>query len=353
MQKLNNDNIDKMIKERLPKCEVSFMLYLSSYQDAYGKVYGVYYKDVCAVTGMSFQEFYNAKKSLEQKGLIRCEKSSRIDHDITILNNTFLTREDEKRGYLNTNHNIFRLKEFYQMKAGAMLLGMKLMELTFKNRACFIIGAKTFYEKYGRMFQVTRRVLRHYLKQLKQFFSIGMKDGKYYIEAKKIIYKKPDGKTEAERLREQRTEAVLRRNRIRHTGEKEIREIHTFFQQYGKAAEEKGKNLFLLMDKAVGDSIEKVYAEGRKKQEHSLRLPLVHKLLREALFGEKETPGELPGQKERGSMGTPGKLLWQKARGSMGMPGKTGKNRFMNFEQRTYDYDELERMLLSSDPENA
>lgn len=78
MQKLNNDNVDKMIQAHLTKCEVSLMLYLSFYQDEHGRVYGVHYKAVCAATGMSYQEFYNAKKSLEEKGFTARNASRKV-----------------------------------------------------------------------------------------------------------------------------------------------------------------------------------------------------------------------------------------------------------------------------------
>lgn len=346
MQRISNDNVDRMIEAKLTKCEMNLMLFLSFYQDEYGRSYGVHYKEVCNKTGMSYQEFYNAKKSLEEKGFIRCEKSNRIDHDITILNNAFLTREDDKKGYINTSHNIFHTKEFYQMKAGAMLLAMKLMKNTYDDRGYFLIGVKKFYEKYTQIFGVTKRVLRYYLKQLKQFFSIGIKDGKYYIEPKKIIYRKPGGKSEAEHLRKQRTEAVLRRNRINATA-KEYEEICTFFRQYGPTAAAKGKNLFFLIDKSIERSIEPLNREKKGKKNCFLSLALIHKLLRKELFGETGA-SSMQLQDNTGNGQMPGREV------NAGQVAKTTrKNRFFNFHQREYDYDELERMLLETQPGEA
>jgi len=333
-----------MIQAKLTKCEMSLMLFLSFYQDEYGQVYGVHYKEVSEKTGMSYQEFYNAKNSLEEKGFIHCEKSNRIDHDITILNNSFFTEEDAKRGYINTGHNIFHTKEFYQMKAGAMLLAMKMMKNTYDDRGYFRIGVQKFYEKYTQIFGVTKRVLRSYLKQLKQFFSIGIKDGKYYIEPKKIIYRKHGEKSEAECLREQRTEALLRRSRIKNAAGKDIEEIRTFFKQYGPKAADKGKKLFSLIDKAIENSIEILNEAKKGKKQRFLNTALIHRLLREELFGKKQV---LPSSANVPDIED---IDISKDKQSN---GASKKNRFLNFNQREYDYDELERMLLNSQPGNV
>lgn len=88
MQKLRNSNIAKMIAAKITNKEIDFLIYISRFQDDNGKVYGIHYKELCETMHMSYQEFYNVKLSLEEKGFIKCEKSHRIDHDITILDNS-------------------------------------------------------------------------------------------------------------------------------------------------------------------------------------------------------------------------------------------------------------------------
>lgn len=89
MQKLRNSNIAKMIAAKITNKEIDFLIYISRFQDDNGKVYGIHYKELCETMHMSYQEFYNVKLSLEEKGFIKCEKSHRIDHDII----HFLRRE--------------------------------------------------------------------------------------------------------------------------------------------------------------------------------------------------------------------------------------------------------------------
>lgn len=279
MQKLKNSNIAKMIAAGITNKEIDFLIYISRFQDDNGKVYGVHYKELCETMHMSYQEFYNAKIALEKKSFIKCEKSHRIDHDITILGNS--DKDCIQNGYVNTNHNIFFQDQFFRCKAGTKLLALELMKITYAGKGYFEIGVKKFYEKYTKMFQVSERVIRSYLKELRIFFSIGIKNKKYYIEPRKIIYRKNGEVSEAERLREHLLEAVLRRNRIQEKDTKKKRDIKGLFQQYGSKAIEEGKNLFALMNRAVEKSIDTLNAGKKTQEKRYLSVALIHKLLKE------------------------------------------------------------------------
>lgn len=93
--------------------------------------------------------------------------------------------------------------------------------------------------------------------------------------AKKIIYRQHGAKSEAECLREQRTKAVLRRNHIKNLIEKDIPEINTFFRQYSPMAEDKGKKVFFLIDRAISQSVNGERPENRKRKRYSLNLALI------------------------------------------------------------------------------
>ena len=75
MQKLKNTMIGKMIAAGLTSKEIDFLIYVSFFQNSTGKSYGIHYRELCKTMHMSYQEFYNAKVSLEEKGFIRCEKT--------------------------------------------------------------------------------------------------------------------------------------------------------------------------------------------------------------------------------------------------------------------------------------
>ena len=68
--------------------EVDFLLYVAHYQDDYGRIRGIYYRDVCQACDMCKQTFYDVLRSLQQKGVITYVRADR-DYNITILDNDF------------------------------------------------------------------------------------------------------------------------------------------------------------------------------------------------------------------------------------------------------------------------
>lgn len=286
MQKLANIIVDRMLEARLTAKEINFLLYISRFQDDQGSVSGVHYKDVCKAMHMSYQEFYNVKDSLEEKAFIRCKKTNRIDHDITILGNIYGGRERqyESEGYVNTNHNIFYCEDFLTMKAGSKLLGLIFLKIGLAGvSGRYEIGVEKFYEKYMKILGVTRRVVRTYLKELKTFFSIEIKDKKYYITAKKVVKKKAYAKTEADNYREYNVEVICRRNRIKDVGDKIKKEMRDLLYQYKDIAIAVNCNAVESLACAVYRSLEKINEEKRGTWDRKLNIKLVHKYMRREL----------------------------------------------------------------------
>lgn len=341
MQKIRNRILDRMVAEKLTDKEICFLLYISRFQDNSGRVSGVHYKDVCKALRMSYQGFYDVKARLEEKGFISCEKKNRIDHDIVILDNEYTGEEYNKAGYMNTNHNIFFCGEFYKLRAGAKLLALQMMKNTYSGKGYFMIGVGRFYDKkdgYQRRFQVSIRVMRSYLMEIKSLFSIGIKNGRYYIEPKEIIRKRKDQKTEAARLREYYTEVVMRRNRIRGQ-DADKKEICGLFYQYSQAAAQKKKDLLELIDGAVKKSLEILNEGERWIKNKSIEIKLIHNLLKKAIANQDEGTGRNGFCGAAPPSGNRNKEYQ-----------KNEKNRFHNFPQRSYDYDELEQLLLFTHP---
>lgn len=286
MQKIKNSIIDKMIAARLTSNEIDFLIYVSRFQDDNGRVAGIHYKEVCEEMNISYQGFYDVKKSLEEKGFISSEKSNRIDHDITILNNAFTGDETTEGGYVNTSHNIFYMKEFFALKAGAKLLAMHMMKVTFSNKGRFIIGVDTFYDEktgYHKRFGVSKRVMRMYLMQLKTFFSIGIKDKKYYITPKKIVYRMAGQASEVDNYRNHNVEVICRRNRIKDAGAKEKRDINELMRMYRKDALAAHTDVIELVKKAVERSLEMLNINEERIVTRVLKPKLIHKIMRQEL----------------------------------------------------------------------
>ena len=276
MQKLKNSIIAKMIEARLTNKEIDFLIYVSRFQNDNGVVSGVHYKEVCENMHMSVQGFYDVKNTLIRKGFIRSEKNSPIDHDITILDNAFLTENDMKAGYVNTNHHIFFHEKYARLKAGAKLLAMELMKLSYAGTGECRIGTEKFYKKYTQLFGVSKRVMRIYLMQLKMFFSIGIKEGIYYIRPKNIVYRQPGQATENDNYAVHNVDVICRRKRIREAGKKEKKDVCILLKQYRKLAQEAQQDIVEILMRAVERSLALVGVRILKPK-------LVHKLLQEEL----------------------------------------------------------------------
>ena len=285
MQKLSNAVIEKMIVAKLTSKEIDFMLYISRFQDDDGHISGVHYKEVCDNAEMSYQGFYDVKQSLIDKNFIVCDKSNRIDHDITILNNSFRGEEDFKAGYVKTNHNIFYTQEFRCLKAGAKLLAMWIMIASYSGVGEWRIGTAKFYDKYTKIFGVTKRVMRSYLMQLKEFFSIGIKEGIYYIRPKNVIYKKPGQKTENEDYAEHEVDVTCRRNRIKVLSEKDKKDVcELATRQYKRVAQVYNLDIIGLLKEAIVISLDRLNMNNPKHSIRVLKPKMVHKILRNELL---------------------------------------------------------------------
>lgn len=284
MQKLGNIVIAKMIEKKCTSYEVDFVLYISRFQNDQGMVTGVYYKDVKEALGFSVQEFYNVKSSLIEKGLISSYKESYYDHNITILENDFSDPDNDiYKGYVNTNHDIFFNPGFYKMKANAKLFALDLMKITYTNKASYQIGTQKLYEKYMKLFGVTRRVVTNYLKELKSFFAIGQKEHKYFITPKKLMYRSRMRQSESENFNQNEVTVQCRRSKIKiDKKDQSVIDVARLMNQYRKTAKEAGLNIVHLVRQSIQSSLEAI-SENKKKLVRELRPKLVHIHLKKAL----------------------------------------------------------------------
>lgn len=100
MEKISVEVLEKMMKKRLTKREVDFVLYVGRFQNEYGMAHGIYYRDLCKEVGLSFQGFYDCMRALQRKGIIEFQKRTYFDYDIEILDNSFAGNENYGRGYV-------------------------------------------------------------------------------------------------------------------------------------------------------------------------------------------------------------------------------------------------------------
>lgn len=289
--KLKHKVITKMIVKKLTRAEIDFMLYIIQYQRNAGNVVGVYYKEIKKALNISTQTFYDLKESLIKKGLITAEKGSYSDWNIQISGNDFYYENSEapelpeleekiiiNEPYLNLNLKIFQNDEFKSLKAGEKLLFLEFLRMQVASRGQYSIKIRVeeFYKKYKALFGVQKRVLQNYLTTLKKFFSIGIKNGMYYITALKDTLKK-DSRVESRVQDEFAFNTLCRRNKIEK--DKKARDTFVLIRQYAK----KGCN-FNKLQIAIMKSWKLLNKNlDPKKWNLELRPEFIHKLLLEIL----------------------------------------------------------------------
>lgn len=162
MYKIKNSYIDSMIKQKTTSKEIDFLLYIASFQDEYGMVNSVYYKDVCDSIGCSVQTFYDVLESLRNKGLISYTKLNAADISVTFLDNDFSAR-DYSCGYLKVASKNFQDKKFRDLKAGSKLLYLYMQRFV-KGRHMLVAE---FYSRFCELFGVVAKSIQRYLLELK------------------------------------------------------------------------------------------------------------------------------------------------------------------------------------------
>lgn len=154
-----------MIENQLSSAEIDFLLYIANYQNDFGVVASVYYKDVCSAICISVQKFYDIIVSLSKKKLISATKINRADICIELAENDFSTG-NYSQGYLKVASIDFQNEKFRKMKAGSKLLFLYMQR--------FIEGkhmlVSNFYETFCAFFHKSRKSLQNYLRELKKNF---------------------------------------------------------------------------------------------------------------------------------------------------------------------------------------
>lgn len=239
---------------QLSNVGMALLMHLLFRQDEKGNVKGVHYRDVVKDTGICKQSFYNAMEELYQKQLI--DKPERIDdgsyYNIFIYDNDF-SDKDFNKGYINLQRKVFHKKAFKNLKAHEKYLVFYFMMRTYENTSSFPIKPKTLYCNLMKLFGVTKRVVRSYIHSIRQFFSVGIKNGKYYITYKSSAFSETTGK--AERFYRDRAFILYlkNKNKIRTVSdkEKEIDQLAELIYQWRQTAIDKGNDIKFLFERVI------------------------------------------------------------------------------------------------------
>lgn len=270
--------LDKM--NNLKSTEMDFLLFVARFQNLKGEIIGVHHSMVTKGTGMCKQSFYTAMRGLEEKGLIAVRKRSAIDYDVVILDNDFSYGEDAfKEGYVNLHRSIFHSKKFQKLKAHEKYMLLYFMKITHEGSGSYKIGTKTFYEKFQKELEVTDRVVRSYLHHLREFFSIGIKRGIYYITYKHRMFEKTLNKGVEAYEHEAFVEAWCRRTRIKNITDAALHDTAWLIKQYRYKAAKQGLDIYGMMK----ECIQKMAEQEVTAKKRCLNPKFIHTQIRKIL----------------------------------------------------------------------
>lgn len=217
MQKIGYRLLERMTQANLTSNELNIILTIGKYQDNFGCIKGVYYKDVCSTLKISYQGFYDSIRNLERKGIITTQKGIN-DFNITLVDNqTF------ENGYLSLKYAFLSDSKFLELTAGAKLLAMHLFRKCEIRKKNVEEGASDSFQRkkdellkdMSKLLGVTERTVRAYMGDLSPFISVYLENGyKYYIYFYKTALSTNKKITENAMSREKIAQAAMRRNRI-------------------------------------------------------------------------------------------------------------------------------------------
>lgn len=263
----------------LTRSEMDLLLYIATKQDLSGFVPGVHNQDVVRTTGMCKQSFYTSMRGLEKKGLIRIFRATNFDYDITILDNDFSYEGAFHEGYVNLQRKVFHTKKFRSLKAREKFMLMYFLKITHENSSSYRIGTQMFYNKFAATLRVTKRVVRYYLHALRDFFSVGIKNGIYYITYRHSVFQSViDVGTEAME-HENFIQVCCRRNRIRRASSKQIQDTARLIKQYRKEAERQRYSIYEVLKLAIRQAAQ----EKERPKDRILNPKYIHMLTRNML----------------------------------------------------------------------
>ena len=306
MRKLAYKVINDLIRAESTSAEVDLVLYIARIADETGFAQAVHYRAACeAMGGVVPQTYYNALRSLKEKGLIVFEKNSYYDTDIRLIGNDTSAGSYQKgrtRAYLSLDRDFLRGEKFKALTAKGKLLALHFLVRTQSSKKS---GRRnqlkecldTFFEKYIDLLQVTRETLRGYLQDLEAFFSIGAKEGMIYIEGRAELDAREEGdfprytnagelyythhETDSEIYHKHLAEAACIRDNVE-LEPAQVAGVAELMAQYAEAFRESGSDRIQTMIRAFRqvDIPKRRRSIAAPEEEYVLSIPYLHKKMR-------------------------------------------------------------------------
>lgn len=181
LPKLHIKDFDEQIIEvnNITSNELDLLLYMSLRQDPWGKVIGLYYKDVVLdLCFSSKQSFYNSLYGLEDKGYIKINYDRKDEYwECIILDNIFLDSKDDNKGYFNTNRDFLHTPEFRSLSLNEKKICIKLA-IQYHEQHCEGFGMSIYPKTVSKWIGVKSTALIYkYIENISAFFPSVIKKG--------------------------------------------------------------------------------------------------------------------------------------------------------------------------------
>jgi hypothetical protein len=129
--KLKTKTLSNIISKITAK-ELDFLIYVLRFQNKFGAVHGLYYKDVCDSIKIGKSTFYKFIRSLREKNIICVDwNNEKVFHkfwNIRVRDNMFLNDSDLKDGYINLDTHFLYSDEFLNLNKHEKYLCLKILE---------------------------------------------------------------------------------------------------------------------------------------------------------------------------------------------------------------------------------
>jgi len=176
--KISTENLNK-IMALCTKKEIDLIIHIGQFQDKYGVIKGLYYKNILEAIDICKSTFYYLMQSLEEKGIIKINYFNDYAYwEVEFVNNVFASSEDYKKGYFKLNYEILHSAEFIAMTKSEKVIVLNLLKIGDFRKHMIKLTVKRLMDWTGK----SLRSVRKFMETLTMAFKIIKKDNLYMVD---------------------------------------------------------------------------------------------------------------------------------------------------------------------------
>ncbi|GKX32315.1 hypothetical protein SH1V18_47950 [Vallitalea longa] len=168
--KLNRDIIDNKIN-KVTSIDIDILLLLAKYQDAFGRVRYIYYKEIIKELKIHKTSYFRALKHLSKNGIIDCDFTKREKYkDLRFINNDYSDdMNDRIKNYFNVNHYLLYTEEFRKLRKNAKVGLIRILANMNRHKGFMNIG-NTKLKQYFNTDNIY--LIKTYIEDIKKLITI-------------------------------------------------------------------------------------------------------------------------------------------------------------------------------------